>query len=402
MSRVCVAFCVLVVIFALFAGAKGDAWSLLSTSGDTPRPGVSAAAAASVYGLDGGSITYEFGGHVEVFNQDSTVQISMLNEMHALFEDNATWIEVAGAVGGLWPSARAYASLIFNAEDQTLLLFGGVFLTNNYASQAYNREVWEYSLANGSWAQLPEAPVAVKPKGRSGSACVYDAVSRRLVVFGGAGPFGFMNDVWHYQIDSGVWTMVQAVQPLPPTGLPVVPGVRHVSSSGLDTGRRVMVLNGGETASFVPGRGLVFGEWADTWELSIDTFQWVRTQNENDYGSNNLLPPVTYTAHAMLDSNLVAYGGDAPGGSVGCGAPFHAFAQNVMHNTWIYDNQEWFLADAHGHPPPAKRPSRFTMANGQKLCFRGGFNFICPGPGQVFPPAGDVWCINMRALQANL
>ena len=115
------------------------------------------------------------------------------------------------------PAGRAQHSAIYDPVRDRILLFGG---QDN--SGAYNNDVWELPLSGTpTWRLL--TPSGVPPAGRCGHTAVYDPVGDRMVVFGGAGRFGYFNDVWALSLaDTPEWTaLTPAGTPAPRSATPI-------------------------------------------------------------------------------------------------------------------------------------------------------------------------------------
>jgi hypothetical protein len=120
----------------------------------------------------------------------------------SLFGD--TWVlPQAGATAHSWiwlpvsgPSPRRGAEAAYDRPLNRLLLFGG---ESDDSGPTRFSDAWALFQANGLggtpvWVQLPNTGAA--PPARSYFAAAYDSLRRRLVVFGGHGDGGRLNDVW--------------------------------------------------------------------------------------------------------------------------------------------------------------------------------------------------------------
>ncbi len=82
-----------------------------------------------------------------------------------------------------------------------------------------------------TWKQLS---TAASPSPRIYPAMAYDAVSKKLVLFGGFGATGNLNDTWTF--DGATWTQVDT---------PVAPPVRNGASMAFDLSTNKLVMFGG-------------------------------------------------------------------------------------------------------------------------------------------------------------
>lgn len=81
-----------------------------------------------------------------------------------------------------------------------MVIYGG------YDVALYGEDAWALSLADsGSWSEL--APAGSLPPGRQGHGAIYDPLRDRMVVFGGFGAPGFLDDTWSLSLgDPTAWT----------------------------------------------------------------------------------------------------------------------------------------------------------------------------------------------------
>ena len=227
------------------SGRSGNAaWSLLSPAGGSPSP---RSAAATVYDPSTNRMII-MGGHV----------FSAFGDVWVLSNANGlggppTWTQLSPS--GPSPGLRNYASTVYDGSSNRMILYGG--------GSAPQGDVWVLTNANGlggtpTWAQL--LPSGVLPVQSSVNASWYDAVSNRMLIFGGG-----CNDssAWILSGANGLsgppaWTK------LGPFG--ALPGARYTFSGGASTydsvNDRLVVFGGAET-NFTPATA-----YADTWVLS--------------------------------------------------------------------------------------------------------------------------------------
>lgn len=132
-----------------------------------------------------------------------------------------------------------------------VVLFGG---SPAKSGDGWRADTWILSGATGSWSKGIAAPVGLTPRG--GAAAAYDPRSRRVVMFGGAGPNQWppTNETWLF--DGTGWTK----GPAAPSGLTGRTGARMAYDDAL--GR--IVLFGGSGAGIPRGTWLYDG-LAGTW-----------------------------------------------------------------------------------------------------------------------------------------
>src|SRR5439155_1232205 len=139
------------------------------------------------------------------------------------------WSALAPA--GTPPSARFYHTAIYDPLRDRMVVFGGF-------DGGFHNDTWALSLAGTpAWSAL--APSGTPPSGRYGHTAVYDPVRDRMLVFGGNDyDGGYVNDVRVLSLaGSPVWSV------LAPAGTP--PSGRYEHSVIYDPVRDQMLVFGG-------------------------------------------------------------------------------------------------------------------------------------------------------------
>ena len=151
-------------------------------------------------------------------------------------------------VTGSGPAPRALAAFAFDSTRGRALLFGG---TNDSALA----DTWEWDSAQGRWAQLSTSG----PSARYGAAFAFDDATGRYALFGGSpgNATGALSDTWLLEADTGIWT----AQP----GADAPPG-RAAAAMVFDAAAQRLVLFG--------GTGVTSLNLDDTWELNTATGAW--------------------------------------------------------------------------------------------------------------------------------
>ena len=85
----------------------------------------------------------------------------------------------------------------------------------------------------------------------------YDPRSDRLILFGGLGDAGPLNDTWSYDLTKNVWTELKPRTPPPARA-------RHAMANDSESGKFVMFGGGADPAHF----------FDDTWVFDPGTNQW--------------------------------------------------------------------------------------------------------------------------------
>ena len=153
-----------------------------------------------------------------------------------------------------WPPARDAASLVYDANRQRSVLFGGF----NNAPGGFFADVWEWDGRTGTWLGRLAGPAGTAlPAARLNHAAVYDPLRGTMLVFGGAHDGVTLGDIWEWDGVTGgfaIWiSPAGAPTPgarLPCSGLRQLARVRapvrrlllHGRYVGVDLVRRLVVL----------------------------------------------------------------------------------------------------------------------------------------------------------------
>ncbi len=103
---------------------------------------------------------------------------------------NRTWSVVKFSPDALLPGERWGASMAYDPLDDELVLFGGY---DNQTRQPYP-DTWTYQ--NGVWSELPPGE---SPPARYGASMVWDSEANSILLFGGFGQNDvLLNDTWYF------------------------------------------------------------------------------------------------------------------------------------------------------------------------------------------------------------
>ncbi len=249
----------------------------------------------------------------------------------------------ADAAGG--PPPLAYASAAYDADNSTVVLFGGVT-----AAGTLNGTTWVW---NGHSWSAPDT--SAEPPARQMASMAFDPTLHRLVLFGGQAPNGtLLSDTWAW---NGVtWVQMAATATNPPP--------REAAAMAYD-GHGQLVLFG--------GTGYASGSVPTT------------TQ-----------PPTTNTAPAP--NPALTGGADQPGraaptrgSSNVLGSSTTATSDVTLSDTWLWTASGWVQSTSSG--PSARSGATLTTdsANDTAVLFGG------QGPAVAGGPAGllaDSWVWN--------
>ena len=113
---------------------------------------------------------------------------SSRNDVWALsLSGTPAWTEIVAS--GTTPAARFGGAVAYDAAHDRLLLFGGVTLGERFD------DTWALSLAGApSWSEI--VPTGARPAARELTDGVYDPSGDRFVIFGGFGLAGALHDAW--------------------------------------------------------------------------------------------------------------------------------------------------------------------------------------------------------------
>ncbi|WP_163509708.1 Kelch repeat-containing protein [Fodinicola acaciae] len=349
---------VLVVLLGLLisptaAHATGSGtWKTLVTTGVGPSErSVPAVAGASNNWL------YVFGGVKDDFTTGTN---TFYNDAYVLDVRASQWRQIQPTSAG-GPAGRAFAASA-TTPDARFYVFGG----STYNDQGGDFHAFDdlWSLSGRVWTKLASGPV-----GRSG-ATMWSA-GGKLYVFGGIGAdFATRNDLWSYDIATNKW------QEVLPNGAAGNPPTRHAAQAGPVAVNNQLTFYGGEGD---PAQG--FPVLADTWQFDVLRQRWT----EVTPAVGDITPARNYGAAGVLGGGLYLQGGDVPGGSAGCGAPF---PQNPTNELWRFDltSRTWDQLKPAGEPMPRIKRHAAGVING-RLYLVSGWDFSCPGgtgPGQVW------------------
>ena len=118
-----------------------------------------------------------------------------------VFMEAADWKMISTATP---PPARAYCAMAYDPVSQKIVLFGGEGENGNL------NDTWAFDGTN--WTQL-NPPVS--PPVRNGATMAFDRREKKLVMFGGFNVNTYLQDTWLWDGATSTWTQVQ-MQHSPP------------------------------------------------------------------------------------------------------------------------------------------------------------------------------------------
>lgn len=155
-------------------------------------------------------------------------------------------------------------------------------------TQWFAPAAWAQSAQNLEWKPISPAQ-GVTPQARRNGVAIYDPVDHRLIIFGGAGFNGLLNDTWAFDLDTLVWTQLNT------TGSAPDPRLGHDAVYD-PVGQQMVVWAGQQGSRF----------FNDTWTLNLRTLEWRNVspaagRPKARYGSASVYDP--------LERSLVQFAG---------------------------------------------------------------------------------------------
>jgi hypothetical protein len=195
----------------------------------------------------------------------------------------AVWEPLVPA--GVSPSPRTDHAAVFDPLRDRMLVFGG-------SGAGYLADLWSFSVPGGvpTWQHL--VPAGTGPSGRAGHSMVYDSRHDRILLFGGIGNTGRMNDVWELTLGGPLqWNPIIA------GGTP--PSARWAHTAVYDAVRDRMVVFG----------GLATAPLHDCWSLDLAGGPSWALMNQF-----TILPSARYRHVAVIDpiaDRMIVVGGQS-------------------------------------------------------------------------------------------
>jgi hypothetical protein len=181
---------------------------------------------------------------------------AILDDLWEMDLSSFTWTNRTPAtLPSTWPTARGGHQLVFDSVRHHILMFGGASIT-----AADRGTLWEWDGTAGTWiaASTSDGTTAF-PVARGSFAMVYDGARGRLVMFGGDGPSLLLGDLWEWDSTTGLFSN-RTPAPLPPSW----PRANNMISAAYDPNRQVMVMFSGDQTWEWDGRLGVWSQRAST------------------------------------------------------------------------------------------------------------------------------------------
>lgn len=281
--------------FVLFGGQSSDTWALSlagSPGWSLLEPGTGQEfgprhAHAAVFDA-ARNRTLVFGGRFSYYEYHAGKLDEPLNDLWSLtLEPRPTWTRLMSDSA---PLARSGHSMILDPSTDQLWVFGGVerhWEIEDGPPDIVVNNLWRRPLSpGGNWIHVDAGDSL--PPARTEHAAILDPVRRRMIVFGGWGAGGALNDTWALPLDGTPrWTRLAAAGSAPPP--------RAGPAAVYDpVGDRMIVFGGGPTGD-------------DTWQLSLSgTPTWSPLPSATRPGARN----GASLAYDERRQRLVLFGGE--------------------------------------------------------------------------------------------
>lgn len=125
---------------------------------------------------------------------------NFFNDVWILDLNRIVWRKVTPSQG--WPAPRVAPEVALDEQQNTMWMFGGFYRSSGDFD--YN-EIWSLDLTTLQWTQHPLGTSA--PLMREAAPAFFEPSSRAVVIFGGIShnTNQALNDLWAYYVDSHVW-----------------------------------------------------------------------------------------------------------------------------------------------------------------------------------------------------
>ena len=195
-----------------------------------------------------------------------------------------TWRNITPSQGQA-PEPRRNGTVVYDPVGKRIIIFGGV------GASGLLNDLWAFDLRTSSWNRLN--PTGALPGPRLGHDAVYDTVGHQMVVWAGQQGSRFFNDTWTLNLNTLEWRDVSPA---------VRPRARYGSASVFDPVSRQLVQFAGFTEES--------RRFQDTQAFNLNTHTW------QDLTPPGEKPQVRCLLTAALDRNsrrMIIYGGQRSG-----------------------------------------------------------------------------------------
>jgi len=115
------------------------------------------------------------------------------------------------------PPARAQIenALVYDSFHKVFVLFGGR-ICPEYPTCIFYNDTWVYNPVTERWFNMNPS---ISPPGIQQHTMVYDSDNKVVVLFGGGGENGLLNNTWIYDVGTNTWTEIQSTNAPPKRAL---------------------------------------------------------------------------------------------------------------------------------------------------------------------------------------
>ncbi|MCA8914961.1 MAG: choice-of-anchor D domain-containing protein [Planctomycetes bacterium] len=269
----------------------------------------------------------------------------------------ATWLAAPDATSdAAGPAGRTGAVMVNDALNNRVLLFGGL------SASGLMNDLWALDRSTpGPWIHLSQTGTI--PSARSFAAACYDSANQRVILFGGQGGAGYLDDVWTLDVATLAWQQWTATPG--PTG-------RALTSIACDAGGNRILLFGGQ--------GTV--KTNDYWEFDFAQPPATRWSQPATLGTS----PVARCGHGSVydsvNDRLVVFCGETPSERI----DVWALDYTLPTPTWID------ISPTGSVPQPRTRFAMGATPNGSTVYVHGG--------KLSYLQLGDTWRLDLTAPTA--
>ena len=266
------------------------------------------------------------------------------------------------------PGARAWGAASWTDHDGNLWLFGGFGFDSAGVGTYWLNDLWRYKPLTNEWTWMSGSKLhsdtgsytqkgVPNPIDRPSARIEFNATwvddDNNLWLFGGLSLIGQVDDLWKYDISTGMWTWVAGGNAITPP----IHGTKGVPSPSNTPGSRACY----STWRNDEGDLMLFGGWAvgvpitafsDTWKFDMDLGQWVWIAGPSSTGdsavSGDLCEPgIEFHPAARYENRSTVI--DTNGNVLMFGGFTSAPVRN-MNDLWRYNSEtnEWtWIAGSH-------------------------------------------------------
>ncbi len=251
----------------------------------------------------------------------------------------STWVQLTTPTA---PPPRAAHAMEYDGASGKIVLFGG-YTVGLGGLVTYLNDTWTFD--GTTWTQ--ETP-RVAPPPRASAAIAYDAVTQKILLFGGWDGLQRLGDTWVWDGSTSKWTEKRGKSR---------PGAKSGAMGFRDP---------------TTGHAMIFGGF-NGFLYDLDTYMWTGKGWQLVKSTNT--PYARSEGIAALDearNKVVQFGG----------------LGNVNpNNTWLWDGTDWALQSPTVQPPLRYySAAAFDPGLGDVIMFAGG-----PGYGDTWAWAGSDW-----------